>query len=45
MSGILSLAYDLWIFRKWFPFHVKEILFIRKTDVKFLRRFLRSRLA
>jgi O-antigen/teichoic acid export membrane protein len=44
MSGILSLAYDLWVFRKFFPFHVKEILFIRRTDVKILQRFLRSRL-
>jgi O-antigen/teichoic acid export membrane protein len=34
LSSLLSLAYDLWIFSKSFPFHAKEILLIRKADVK-----------
>ena len=38
MSSLLSLAYDLWIFRKSFPFQAKEILLIRKADVKGLLR-------
>jgi len=41
MSSILSLAYDLWIFRKSFPFQAMEILLIRKADVKVLHGFLR----
>ncbi|MDO6431461.1 hypothetical protein Q4E93_12730 [Flavitalea sp. BT771] len=42
LSSILSLAYDLWIFRKAFPFHAREILLIRKADVKMLHSFLRK---
>jgi|GEM_PF-949781 len=42
LSGLLSLAYDLWMLRKQSPYTMRDILWIRNADRKILQRLIRG---